>query len=80
MDDLMKGASHKAQSTLVVARAVASMMVDSSRHGDVIYVSDGKYTEIEKAVLWPAYKSIKGDENPSDDEILRRILALGDGQ
>jgi hypothetical protein len=53
------------------------MMADSARHGEVIYVSDGKYSEIEKAVLWPAYESIKGEGNPSDDEILRRILALG---
>jgi hypothetical protein len=77
MDDLMKGALHKAQSTLEVARAVAYMMADSARHGEVIYVSDGKYSEIEKAVLWPAYESIKGEGNPSDDEVLRRILALG---
>jgi hypothetical protein len=80
MDDLMKGAAHEAQSTLVVARCVAYMMVDASRHGEVIYVSDGEYTEIEKAVLWPAYESIKGEGNPSDDEVLRRILALASGQ
>jgi hypothetical protein len=76
MDGLMKGISHEAQASSVVARAAAYMMVDASRHGNVIYVSDGKYKEIEKAVLWPAFESIKGEGNPSDDEILERILAL----
>ena len=51
-------------------------MVDASRQGNVIYVSDGTYKEIEKAVLGPAYESIKGEENPSDDEILKRIFSL----
>ena len=72
----MKGISHEAQPGLVVARAAAYLMVDASRQGNVIYVSDGKYKEIEKAVLGPAYESIKGEGNPSDDEILKRILGL----
>ncbi len=76
MEDLMKAISHEAQPTLVVARAAAYLMVDASRHGDVIYVSDGKYTEIEKGVLWPAYLSIKGEGNPSDDEVLARMSGL----
>jgi len=72
----MKAISHQSQPTLVVARAAAYLMVDTSRNGEVVYVSDGKYKEIEKAVLWPAYKTIKGEGNPSDDEILERILGL----
>jgi hypothetical protein len=76
MDGIMKGISHEAQTPLVVARCVAYLMADTSRHGNVIYVSDGKYTEIEKTVLWPAYETIKGEGNPSDDEVLKRIFAL----
>ena len=72
----MKAISQEAQSPLVVARATAHLMVDVSRQGNVIYVSEGKYTEIEKAVLWPAYQSIKGEGNPSDDEVLARLLGL----
>jgi hypothetical protein len=72
----MKAISHQAQPTLVVARAAAYLMVDTARNGEVVYVADGKCKEIEKAVLWPAYLSIKGDGNPSDDEILERILGL----
>ena len=59
----------------MVARAAAYLMTDKSRHGDVVFVSDGKYKEIEKAVLAPAYESIKG-EGPSDDDVLAKILAL----
>ncbi|KAG4442365.1 hypothetical protein IFR05_002143 [Cadophora sp. M221] len=74
---LMNGAKHPAQSGMVVARAAAYLMVDGSRQGDVVYVDAGKYTEIEKAVLAPAYDTIKGGaEHPSDDEIMRRISAL----
>ncbi|KAH8816707.1 short chain dehydrogenase/reductase [Xylogone sp. PMI_703] len=74
MDGLMSGASHEPQPGLVVARAAAYLMADSSRHGDVIYVSDGKYKEIEKAVLYPAFETIKGEGNPTDDDVLRRML------
>ncbi|KAF8849497.1 NAD(P)-binding protein [Acephala macrosclerotiorum] len=73
---LMKGVNHEAQPGLVVARAAAYLMVDTSRQGEVVFVCDGKYTEIEKAVLAPAYETIKGVENPSDDEILKRMLGL----
>jgi len=70
---IMKAVSHESQPTLVVARIAALLMVDESRDGEVIFVADGKYKEIEKSVLTPAYESIKGDA-PSDDEILRRIF------
>ncbi|KAH8701911.1 putative 15-hydroxyprostaglandin dehydrogenase [Talaromyces proteolyticus] len=76
MDGLMKGISHEAQTGLVVARCTAHLMVDASKHGNVIYIADGKYKEIEKAVLWPAYESIKGEGNPSDDDVLKRIFEL----
>lgn len=72
----MAAISHKAQSTEVVARSTAYLMTTTSREGDIIYVSDGKYTEIEQSVLAPAYATIKGD-GPTDDEILERIFALG---
>lgn len=73
---LMKGAKHQSQPGLVVARAAAYLMVDVSRQGDVVFVCDGKYTEIEKTILWPAYEKVKGAGNPSDDEILKRMLEL----
>ncbi|KAF1361224.1 short-chain dehydrogenase/reductase [Lizonia empirigonia] len=42
---------------------------------DIVFVCQGKYTEIEKAILAPAYAKVKGD-GPSDDEVLERIFAL----
>jgi NAD(P)-dependent dehydrogenase (short-subunit alcohol dehydrogenase family) len=72
---LMQAVSHRSQSPDVVAKLTAFLMVDEKRHGEVIFVDDGKYTEIEKAVLVPAFEKIKGDA-PSDDEILKRIVAL----
>lgn len=72
----MRGISHVPQPALVVARAAAYLMVDASRQGDVIFVADGKYKEIEKSVLLPAYETIKGEGNPSDDEVLKRLLEL----
>lgn len=71
----MQAISLQSQPTLVVARAAAYLMTNTSRHGDVIYVADGKYTEIEKAILAPAFEKIRGD-SLSDDEVLKRILAL----
>ncbi|OKL56736.1 hypothetical protein UA08_07738 [Talaromyces atroroseus] len=73
---MMRAVSLESQPSLVVARVAAYLMTDTSRNGDVIYVSDGKYKEIEKSVLWPAYeKHIKGD-GLSDDEVLVRLLSL----
>lgn len=76
MGAIMQGISHEAQDTSIVARCAAYMMASPSRHADVVYVSDGKYIEIEKSILWPTFvEKIKGD-GPSDDEVLERIFAL----
>lgn len=72
---IMQAVSHRSQSPDVVARLTAFLMVDEKRNGEIIFVDNGKYTEIEKAVLVPAFEKIMGDA-PSDDDILRRILAL----
>jgi NAD(P)-dependent dehydrogenase (short-subunit alcohol dehydrogenase family) len=74
LEDLMKGISHVPQPAVVVARAAAYLMNDASRQGNVVYVADGKYKEIEKTVLYPAYETILGQGNPSDDDVLKRLL------
>ncbi|KAF2642229.1 NAD(P)-binding protein [Massarina eburnea CBS 473.64] len=73
---LLSAVSQSFQPTSVVARAAAYLLVNKSRHGDVIFVCDGKYTEIEKAILAPAYETIKGD-TLSDDAVLAKVMALG---
>ncbi|KAF9694145.1 hypothetical protein EKO04_007922 [Ascochyta lentis] len=75
LGDLLKAVNYDAQPTGVVAKAAAYLMADGKRHGDVVFVCDGKYKEIEKAVLAPAYDQVRGS-GPSDDEVLARILAL----
>ncbi|KAF1945261.1 NAD(P)-binding protein [Clathrospora elynae] len=75
LKDLLAAVSQACQPTSVVARAVAYLMADKSRHGEVIFVCDGKYTEIEKSVLAPAYETIKGD-SLSDDAVLAKVMAL----
>lgn len=77
LGDLLKAVNYDAQSTAVVARAAAYLFVDESRHGDVVFVCEGKFKEIEKAILAPAYQKVKGD-GPSDDDVLARIFALAD--
>ena len=76
MDIIMPGISQPSQAPLVVARAAAYLMATKDRQGEVVYVADGKYTEIEKAVLFPAYEKIKGEGNKTDDEVLANILAF----
>lgn len=75
LGDLLKAVNYDAQSTDVVARGAAYLFVDEKRHGEVVFVCEGKYKEIEKAILAPAYEKVKG-EGPSDDEVLARIFAL----
>ncbi|KAF7903748.1 uncharacterized protein EAF01_006797 [Botrytis porri] len=76
LDGIMAAISHKAQSCDVVARSAAFLMTTTDREGDILYVSNGRITEIEQSILAPAYATIKGD-GPTDDEILERILGLG---
>jgi NAD(P)-dependent dehydrogenase (short-subunit alcohol dehydrogenase family) len=75
LKDLLAAVSQNCQSTEVVARAVAYLMATKSRNGDLIFVCDGKYTEIEKSILAPAYESIKGT-SLSDDAVLAKVMAL----
>lgn len=77
---LLAGARYAAQEGTLVARAAVYLMANvGDRQGDVVFVSGGKCTEIEKAVLAPACEAIQGLDYPGDDEILRRIQALDGG-
>jgi hypothetical protein len=73
---LLTAVNQDCQDASVVARAVAYLMATKSRHGELVFVCDGKYTEIEKEVLAPAYDRIRGD-GEADDAVLAKVLALG---
>ncbi|KAH6611916.1 hypothetical protein C7974DRAFT_370108 [Boeremia exigua] len=75
LGNLLKAVDYEAQSAEAVARAAVYLLGDGERHGDVVFVGHGKYREIEKAIMRPAYLAVKGD-GPSDDEVLAKILAL----
>lgn len=75
LGNLLKAVNYEAQSAEVVARGAALLFVDEKRNGEAIFVCGGKFKEIEKAILAPAYDKVKGD-GPSDDEVLARIMAL----
>ncbi|KAK6836628.1 hypothetical protein PG987_007123 [Apiospora arundinis] len=63
------------QPASAVARAAALLMVDTSRHGNLLHVACGKYKEIDDAVLLPAFETIKGSY-PAEDDVLERLLAV----
>ncbi|KAL7917862.1 short chain dehydrogenase/reductase [Trichoderma austrokoningii] len=76
LEGLMKKVSLAPQPALVVARAAAYLMVDGSRQGDVIYVAEGKYKEVEKSILLPAYEAIRWEGSISDDDVLGQLLEI----
>ena len=51
----------KVQEPLDVARSVADLFADESRHGQLIYSVEGRYSEIEEAVLLKIVESIVGE-------------------
>ncbi|OBT66500.1 hypothetical protein VE03_03653 [Pseudogymnoascus sp. 23342-1-I1] len=76
MEVIMPGISQPMQTPLIVARAAVYLMATKERQGEAVYVADGKYTEIEKSVLYPAYEKILGEGNKTDDKVLENILAF----
>ena len=76
LKDLLAAVSEDCQAPSVVAKVATYLMVDKSRHGELIFASDGKFTEIEKSILAPAYEKIKGESSLSDDAVLAKVMAL----
>lgn len=63
------------QPASAVARAAALLMADATRHGQLVHVSRGRYKEIDRSVLLPAFDQIRGDV-PLEDDVLERLDAL----
>ncbi|KAF5988733.1 (-)-trans-carveol dehydrogenase [Fusarium coicis] len=72
LKSLLEDIHVEVQPASAVARCAAHLMADTSRNGQLIHVQRGKYTEIDEAVLLPAYQRINGG-SPSEDEVLRRL-------
>ncbi|KAM5342203.1 hypothetical protein ACJ41O_015234 [Fusarium nematophilum] len=73
LKNLLESINVEVQAASVVARGAALLMADTSRNGHLIHVQQGKYKEIDEAVLLPTFEAIKGDNYPSEDEVLRRL-------
>nr|POE65284.1 putative oxidoreductase ykvo [Quercus suber] len=64
----------KVQGPEVVARNVACMFVDEQRQGQLVYSAEGRFFEIDEAVLLPAVKAIMGslDDEGAVQDFLKR--------
>ncbi|KAK2666992.1 Short-chain dehydrogenase/reductase SDR [Fusarium oxysporum f. sp. vasinfectum] len=75
LKSLLNSINVDVQPASVVARCAVYLMADTTMNGQVVHVQGGKYTEVDKAVLIPAYRKIKGDDYPSEDEVFERLAA-----
>lgn len=64
------------QPASAVARACALLMADSTRNGHVIHVQQGRFQEIDEAILLPAADTIRGPDYMAEDEVLKRALEV----
>lgn len=67
MAELLRAIHVTAQPTMAVARAAAVLMADAARDGQLIHVAEGRYQEVDEALLLPACdalipRAIKEDE------------------
>ncbi|OQV01803.1 hypothetical protein CLAIMM_07094 [Cladophialophora immunda] len=72
------------QEPAAVARAVGLLASDESRNGEVIYVENGSYREIEKDALAYSYQLCNtltgGNSHAQDDEVFEQIFKHGQGR
>jgi NAD(P)-dependent dehydrogenase (short-subunit alcohol dehydrogenase family) len=76
LKSLLNNINVEVQPASVVARCAAYLMADTPMNGQLVHVQRGKYAEVDKAVLLPAYGEIKGDDYPSEDEVFERLAAV----
>ncbi|KAF4337337.1 (-)-trans-carveol dehydrogenase, partial [Fusarium beomiforme] len=75
LKSLLNAINIEVQPASIVARCAAYLMANTTMNGQVVHVQRGKYAEVDKAVLLPAYRKIKGDDYPSEDEVFERLAA-----
>lgn len=66
----------KSQTPHSVARSVALLMADQQRTGELVYIAEGKFREIDQAVLLRTVEKDIFGSDLSDNEVLMRIQAL----
>ncbi|KAG8157350.1 hypothetical protein KVR01_012734 [Diaporthe batatas] len=76
LEELMAKIGVEVQPPSAVARAVAILMADSSRHGQNIHIQCGKFKEIDESVILPVAEAIRGPDYPSEDWVLARAMEI----
>lgn len=64
------------QPASAVAYATALLMADDARNGHAIHVQQGRFQEIDEAILLPAADKIRGPDYMAEDEVLKRALEV----
>ena len=62
------------QSPLNVGRGAVGLMADEKRNGHLVHIAQGRYKEIDEAVLLPAFRGILGDKFELEDTTLMRMM------
>ncbi|KAH0839183.1 putative oxidoreductase,short chain dehydrogenase [Fonsecaea pedrosoi] len=74
----------KFQDPSAVARAVGLLAADEARNGQVIYIENGNYREIEKDALACSFQLCntlaEGNSHAQDDEVFEEIFKNGQGR
>ena len=60
------------QSPEIVARSIALLMVDTSRHGHLIYSTNGRYKEVEESMLNHVVGMLDTDGPGSEEEVYQK--------
>lgn len=71
---LFESAGGIVQTTESVADAVVLLMADPTRQGQLLYIEDGKYADVDESVLLPAAASFVGE--PSLDKVMANLVAM----
>jgi len=73
--EAIEAAGGRTQTPDVAARSVAVLMADTARQGELIYSEQGKFIELESALL-----KVIADLGIDDDPVLQRIYAMAASQ
>lgn len=76
---VMKQLGVSLQEPSAAGRAAAGLMADAARDGQMVHVADGRYREIEEAVLLPASNAIVPESGELEDTTLRKMMQVMNG-
>lgn len=77
-EKIMNDLGVKTQPPSVVARGAALLMADDTRKAHLLRIDQGRYDEIDEAVLLPTYESLLREGDVLEDTTLLRMMeAMG---